>query len=212
MCVANRAEKAKAKTKGRGGKETAGPLSIWCLWLVVAPKRQDQSLTPCCHQCQEQWCHTWSREYEEFITYVLMLIGKNRAHIQVSLKWLDRSRENGFGFYCGYRQSRLHFLCMAKVCVVWTSLMAPWRELPGFLINLPNVGQKEKKHNRAYWISERIHLLEHYYNMFYKGLIWLENSSCIISYKYCQVFAWKWQSLFLSKCLPNTLVWITVVC
>lgn len=43
----------------------------------------------------------------------------------------------------------------------------------------------------------------------------LENSNFIISNRYCQLFSLKWQTCFIffwEKCLPNSQVWITVIC
>jgi hypothetical protein len=49
---------------------------------------------------------------------------------------------------------------------------------------------------------------------FPKFWVLLENSDFIIGNRYCQLFSLKWQTdfIFWEKCLPDSQVWITVIC
>lgn len=49
---------------------------------------------------------------------------------------------------------------------------------------------------------------------FPRSQVLLESSNFIIGNKYCQVFFLKWQAhfIFFRKCVPNSHIWITIIC
>lgn len=139
-------EKAEAKEQrpwsGKGG-HCWTILLLVLICLLLSPK-----VAPHWPQCQEWWCHPYMKGIWRMY---YLFSGKSRISTWAR-NWLVEPGKVALVFIVVREQSRLHFLCMAKICVVWTST-GTLERTPSPSYQLAQCGTKKKNDWRACWWS-----------------------------------------------------------